>query len=718
MRENTWTLWCDHSADPRDRTTRRLIRRVEAAGGTWRVVGLPAHGRSEAVHQEPDRRDTEHGSRTDDVLVQWDRRTRAILAIRRRFGSPLPPVPWRPRPTAHCAASLDQVLTEAGHHVGLHLDPQQRLLVERLVPNLLDPGDVPTTLASYERWDAMDSLLHEMSGQPEHHRPRPRPLFSAWQSLAEHGDLQCAPDDREARLPALRTIARRLVRHHDYDTALQLISLVSAAWELPPESGFAALAAHARTSLSRAAAADLVEAARGALAGADRHLDRGDLRQAAELLVIGAGLLLHRDLHAETAHSPLVTDPEPFLSPLRDSRAMARLAGPPSVNPSTATDPSPGPGLRRAVVLPGAYPRFAAPIIEGLDAEPGLEVTVLDPSRWLGSFRTLSLDPHLVRVRLLATDPDLPDELRDPAELSAEVGMLAPALEALRAADLVVVDWADKGAVWATLLARPQARVVVRVHGVEALGLWIHALDWSKVDTVLSVSRHQARLVHQVLAHSTVGRSPLPPVQIVHNVVRLPRVDPPAKRDSHLLGLVGWAKAVKDPLWAVEVLAELRRRGGGWRLRLIGAGFSEQRIPASDEYMRSFQARIEQADVRGAVEFVDETSDVAREVEQLGFILSSSRRESFHLGLVEGVLGGAVPVVREWPFFEPIGSASTHFPPEWVVADPLAAADRIWALRSEADRAEAAAAAAAQVRARFDPDRTQARLVDVILGRE
>lgn len=690
---------------------------VAAAGGQWLVATLPG-GRRGSGRRRPSG-DPGDPSLPDPVTVHWDRPTRALLRGRRQWGLALPPRPWRPRPARSCAEPVSAAVARSTRHVVVGLDADQRHLVERLVGDrALDLGEVPGALQTLARWDVLDRVLAEMTARTEQHRPRPTDLFGALDVLQEHGDLTRPARGQDQRVASVRTVARRLIRHGDHDKAAQLLDRVVGPWALPPESGFAALAAHVRTSASGVADPELVDAAGAALRGADRQLARGDLDQAAELLVVGAGLLLHLDLHAESGTSPLVDDPAAHLAPLRRSRAMRRLAAPTVLHPTTSTDQPLATGVTRAVVLPGAYPRFAAPILEGLSQEKGVEVTELDPSRHLGGLRTLSLDPRLVKLRLRSTDPHLPEDLRDPAELSAEMGVLAPYLETLRGADLVVADWADKGALWATLFARPEARVVVRVHGVDAFGLWIHALDWSRVDTMISVSDHQARLVEAVLRDGPVGRR-APRCQVVHNVTRLPQTDAAPARDPHLLGVIGWGKPVKDPLWAVEVLAELRRRGAGdWRLRLVGPGFGHERAPFRQRYAERLTRRLGQPDVEGAVELVPETQDVAHEVAQLGFVLSSSRRESFHLGLVEGVLGGAVPVVRDWPLFAADGGAGDLFPRDWVVSTPDQGADRIWALRAEDDRDAAAASALASVRERFDADRTQAQLVDVILGRD
>jgi glycosyltransferase involved in cell wall biosynthesis len=78
------------------------------------------------------------------------------------------------------------------------------------------------------------------------------------------------------------------------------------------------------------------------------------------------------------------------------------------------------------------------------------------------------------------------------------------------------------------------------------------------------------------------------------------------------------------------------------------------------------------------VELVGHTDDVPDALRRIGVILSTSVRESFHCALVEGAASGAVPVVRDWPFFAGYPhSARTLFWEDWVVATPEQAADRV-----------------------------------------
>lgn len=600
-------------------------------------------------------------------------------------------------------------------------------ITRRVGQEVLEPRAALEVLTQAQRWDDVDRALRLMAARGEREPVRPTELVAAVTALlgADGGgtaDPGLGADPMPLRLARLRTVSRRLVRQNRHAQAGDLLDPVLSAWDPDPALGLHALAAHAATSLTGTAAPDLATAAGSALAGADAALAAGDRDLAAELVTIGAGLLLHRDLHADADHSPLVDDTEAFLAPLRTSAAMAELAGPPrGVVPTPPSAPTlTSPGLRQVVVLPGAYQRFAGPLVAALEQRPDVRVQVVDLAADHRAFRWLGTDPALVRLRLAAAGEP------PPTDPSWGFGVTPEQLAAVQRADVVVADWADKGAVWASLVVPPTTRLVVRSHGMDTFSLWPHLVDWSRVDALVSVSPHQADVLADVLRYGPAGTRPaVPQPVVVPNIVSLPPVPDPPPRDPHALVLVGWAKRVKDPLWAVEVLAGLLDRErttspapgrSTWRLVLVGDGFVPGGVLTSQQYAASFAERVAAPDVAGHVHHVPQTDDVAREVAGVGFVLSSSVRESFHQGLVEGVLGGAVPVVRDWPYFARRDGARRLYPPGWVVDDVAAAVDRIWALREEADRAEAARAARAEVAERFDAARTGELLARVLLG--
>jgi glycosyltransferase involved in cell wall biosynthesis len=115
----------------------------------------------------------------------------------------------------------------------------------------------------------------------------------------------------------------------------------------------------------------------------------------------------------------------------------------------------------------------------------------------------------------------------------------------------------------------------------------------------------------------------------------------------------------------------------------------------------------------GALRRLGQLDDVPAALTEVGVILSSSVRESFHCGFVEGAASGAVPVGRDWPFFAgKANGARTLFPADWVVGSAQEAADRILEVTSTAEGWRKAARAASAhaleswdwpvVRAEFD----------------
>jgi glycosyltransferase involved in cell wall biosynthesis len=139
------------------------------------------------------------------------------------------------------------------------------------------------------------------------------------------------------------------------------------------------------------------------------------------------------------------------------------------------------------------------------------------------------------------------------------------------------------------------------------------------------------------------------------------------------VGVVGASKVVKDPRWALDVLRELRRHDERYRLQLLRGKLQHDKSAATQEYADRLALDLDEAG--SAVRVLGHTDDVPTALEHVGVVLSSSIRESFHIGLVEGAASGAVPVVRNWPYFP--GAARSLFPPEWVVDSPQDAAQRI-----------------------------------------
>lgn len=452
----------------------------------------------------------------------------------------------------------------------------------------------------------------------------------------------------------------------------------------------------------RAAARTLADAA-------DRALAVGRTAAAADHLLQALHVLLHRSLHTLDAPSPLSRKESGWLDPVTRSAAYTRL----HLRTPRATGTPDARDRPRVLLLTDGNAHFLGEVEKGL-VGAGASVTRLD----LTGPRADGVVPApavLARARL-----------GDPAARAA-VGASAAAPEVaalLDEADTVVVDWCTAAAVWASLVVRPGARLVVRLHSVEAFSVEPHLVDWSRVDDVVLVGGQLESLVRHVVPALAPARTRRggPRVHVVPNPVALDGPPPDGRVPSaagpdaaRTVAVVGWAQPVKDPLWALEVLDELRRHDPRWRLLLVGADWTEPQLPPGRRYRAEVLRRI--AAAGDAVVRTGWTADLPEVLRDAGYVLSSSRRESHGVAFCEAVAAGCLPVTRDWPDVAEFGGAAAVFPAEWVVRSPQEAAARVLALAAEPDdvRARTAAEAAAVVRARYGTTAVLPRLLDVLV---
>ena len=496
-------------------------------------------------------------------------------------------------------------------------------------------------------------------------------------------------------------LVEHLHRTASYELAAELVAYldpgVGTAHEQAHRRGLRALV---ETSRAGEEAADLRPAAGAVLAAADEALAADQVDDAADLVTLALELLFHRELHADQLSSPLVEDPGAFLRDLRRSRVGTLLTGPlPSSAPETgrptevrAVDAAP-----RVVVSPGSFPQFATPVVDALRELADVDVLDLTARTEL---RYLGVNRLMVNKRLRAALG-----IPRPADLELQAR--------LARADAVLVDWADRGALEVLLTTPSSTRLTVRVHSMDALSAWVHLLDWSRVDHLVVVSEHMRRLLDRLLGDRLAATT----VHVVPNVVDTARVVvDKAEGHRRRLLMVGWGQRVKDPLWALDVLAALRARDPDWQLILLGADFLRHKAVSTDRYHEEFVERLVRDDVREAVEFVGWTEDIAPLLARAGFVLSLSRRESFGLGMMEAAASGCVPVVRDWPVFTPVGGARAVVPDDWVVETVEQAVDRIEELAEEPAWSRASAAARDAVEDSYASEDTLSTLCRVVLG--
>jgi glycosyltransferase involved in cell wall biosynthesis len=320
--------------------------------------------------------------------------------------------------------------------------------------------------------------------------------------------------------------------------------------------------------------------------------------------------------------------------------------------------PRRAPASSLRVVVAGHDLKFFTPLLEDLRLQPGLEVRC---DQWA------ALGKH------------------DPA-VSQELAAWA---------DVVICEWCGPNAVWYSRHKRRGSRLLVRLHRFELASPYPGQVKIGAVDQVICVSKHYARLCRERTGW------PAGKVAVIPNALDVAQLDRPKLDGARFhLGMIGIVPSRKRLDLALDVLEELRREDDRYLL-FIKSGMPWEhwwvwQNPAEREHYAAALRRVQRSGwLRGAVVFDDAGPDVAAWLRRVGFVLSTSDDESFHVAPAEGMASRAVPVLRHWP------GAETIYDMRWIHRDPAQMAAAIMAYESEDDWRAAGDEAHAQVAAPF-----------------
>lgn len=282
-------------------------------------------------------------------------------------------------------------------------------------------------------------------------------------------------------------------------------------------------------------------------------------------------------------------------------------------------------------------------------------------------------------------------------------------------ADVIVCEWCGPNAVWYSEWikrhGRPDQRLVVRLHRFELYATWPGRVDIGAVDQVVCVSPHYAELTRK-----TTGW-PADKVTVIPNWVddvTLDRAKLPGA--EHHLGVIGIAPWRKRLDLALDVLEDLRGRDPRFTLMVKSKlpwdlPWVWNRTEERERFEAVFRRIRRSPDLARAVVFDPPGPDVPAWLRRVGFVLSTSDDESFHLAPAEGMASGAVPALLGWPGVE------TIYDSHWVHADPAAMADRIIAVVAGGRWYEESARARVEVRRSYALDLVVDRWIDLLMSR-
>jgi glycosyltransferase involved in cell wall biosynthesis len=275
-------------------------------------------------------------------------------------------------------------------------------------------------------------------------------------------------------------------------------------------------------------------------------------------------------------------------------------------------------------------------------------------------------------------------------------------------ADVVVCEWFGPNVMWYSQHKRPEQQLIARLHRFELYGPWPAQVDISSIDRVVCVSPWYGTLTRERTGW------PEAKISVIPNWVDDVQLDRPKLPGARFhIGMIGVGEARKRFDLALDVIEEVRRHDERFRL------FAKTKMPweyswiwrrpgepeTTDAYLRRIQASPR---LRDAVVFDRFGPDVGTWLRRVGFVLSTSDDESFHLAPAEGMASGAIPVIRDWP------GADAIYEARWIHRTTQEMAEAILASSDERSWEAERHLAREQLRSTYALDRVLAEWTDLL----
>jgi glycosyltransferase involved in cell wall biosynthesis len=236
--------------------------------------------------------------------------------------------------------------------------------------------------------------------------------------------------------------------------------------------------------------------------------------------------------------------------------------------------------------------------------------------------------------------------------------------------DIIFCEWGLGNLKWFSHNKLPGQKLVTRIHSQEFSTPFLSETEWEDVDKIIFVAPHMMEKFIRLFPSCQSK------CQVIYNLLDALSFNLEKDKDAQFnLGLLGILPKIKSPHLGLEILKELRKIDPRYRLFIKGKRPEELdwlwRNPAEQEYYLEFTKSIIRMGLQDAVIFDPHGNDVPEWFRKIGFILSTSEHEAFHMAIAEGMASGAIPIIRNWE------GAKNLFPDRLIFDEPLQAVSLI-----------------------------------------
>lgn len=219
----------------------------------------------------------------------------------------------------------------------------------------------------------------------------------------------------------------------------------------------------------------------------------------------------------------------------------------------------------------------------------------------------------------------------------------------LEQADVIFCEWCLGNLKWYSHYKMPHQRLVARFHLQERELPYLSEANWSNIDHISYVSEFIRREGQKAFGF------PYEKTSVIPNLLDTSKFTPKKKTNEarYTLGIIGVVPSRKRLDRAIDLLEALLEEDSRYCLRVKGKNPLDYNWLLNREeelayYQQVFKRINSNPKLRYKVIFDPPGDDVNDWFTMVGFILSPSDFESFHMAIGEGMLTGTTPIVWDW----------------------------------------------------------------------
>lgn len=215
-------------------------------------------------------------------------------------------------------------------------------------------------------------------------------------------------------------------------------------------------------------------------------------------------------------------------------------------------------------------------------------------------------------------------------------------------ADIIFCEWGLGNAVWYSRNKLERQKLIIRVHRQELVTNYPENYTIDNIDKIVTVSPIIKKDIMQKI------NIPEDKVVVIYNVIDAIKLNKPKIEDSkYNIGMLGYSPKIKRIDRALEIFDNVWRVDNKYKLYI--KGMSPQQYTwlwsrkEEREYYENVFYKIKKSDCSKNIIFENWSEDKEEWFKKIGYILSVSDFESFHLAVAEGMASGSIPIILYRP---------------------------------------------------------------------